>query len=90
MELLEGEDLGTSAARRGPLPDRATRSTSSCRPARRVAEAHALGIVHRDLKPTNLFLTDDADGKPLVKVLDFGIAKRVDMQDRALTRDAPR
>jgi hypothetical protein len=40
-----------------------------------VAEAHARGVTHRDLKPSNLFVTSRYDGTPLVKVLDFGLAK---------------
>jgi serine/threonine-protein kinase len=39
-----------------------------------VEAAHAAGIVHRDLKPDNLFIVD-VDGRPFVKVLDFGISK---------------
>jgi serine/threonine-protein kinase len=83
MELLEGEDLG-KMLERGPLrvADAVDFILQACEA---VAEAHSLGIVHRDLKPTNLFLSTKLDGKALVKVLDFGLAKRVDMQDRALT-----
>jgi serine/threonine protein kinase/tetratricopeptide (TPR) repeat protein len=39
-----------------------------------VQHAHQKGIIHRDLKPTNVLVTLD-DGKPQVKVIDFGIAK---------------
>jgi eukaryotic-like serine/threonine-protein kinase len=34
-------------------------------------------IVHRDLKPANVFRSSRPDGSPLLKILDFGLAKRV-------------
>lgn len=39
--------------------------------------AHSHGVIHRDLKPSNIMLVDSEseDGKPQVKLLDFGIAK---------------
>ncbi len=42
-----------------------------------VQHAHQKGIIHRDLKPSNVLVTVQ-DGKPLVKVIDFGIAKALD------------
>ncbi len=73
MELLEGVDLQHVVARQ-PLPPPLAVSyvVQTCVA---LAEAHAAGIIHRDLKPANLFVTRRLDGTPLVKVLDFGIAK---------------
>ena len=74
MELLDGEDLATLLQRQGPcaVTDAVDFVMQACEA---VAEAHALGIVHRDLKPANLFLSRRPDGKPTIKVLDFGVSK---------------
>src|SRR5262245_19894145 len=44
-----------------------------------VQHAHQKGIIHRDLKPTNLLVTLEG-GTPLVKVIDFGVAKAMGQQ----------
>src|SRR5262249_37429885 len=41
-----------------------------------VQHAHQKGVIHRDLKPTNV-LVAAYDGKPVPKVIDFGIAKAI-------------
>jgi eukaryotic-like serine/threonine-protein kinase len=85
MEYLDGLDLGALIARRGRLPagqvvDYALQACAA------LAEAHAAGVVHRDIKPANLFVTERADGTPLVKVLDFGISKLIAAGDVGVTR----
>jgi serine/threonine-protein kinase len=74
MEYLDGQDLAGALSEAGAMsvPQAVGFVVQACEA---IAEAHALGIVHRDLKPSNLFLTRRMDGTPLVKVLDFGIAK---------------
>jgi serine/threonine-protein kinase len=79
MELLRGEDL-SAVQKRGTL-DPSLACLFILQACEGMAEVHALGMVHRDLKPSNLFLTQRADGSPLVKVLDFGIAKSLVQDD---------
>ena len=74
MEYLEGCDLALISEQRGPL-DVAEAVEYVLQACEAMAEAHALGIIHRNLKPQNLFVTTRPDGRPLVKVLDFGISK---------------
>lgn len=77
MEHLVGDDLSALLDKRGMLPLReaAEYIMQACEA---LAEAHGYGIVHRDLKPANLFLTGRANGTPCIKVLDFGISKKLD------------
>src|SRR5262245_33471095 len=44
-----------------------------------VQHAHQKGIIHRDLKPSNVLVASH-DGTPVVKVIDFGVAKAVGQQ----------
>lgn len=78
MEMLEGRDLGDYLAEHGALTPKLVRSIVG-QLGRALERAHERGIVHRDLKPGNVFLTDGGGGEPFVKLLDFGIAKGVDV-----------
>jgi serine/threonine protein kinase len=76
MELVEGETLEERVRRTGPLDTATTIAI-----ARQVVDALALAeknaLVHRDLKPANVMLvaSDAASAAPVVKIIDFGLAK---------------
>jgi len=74
MELLEGATLDRVAGPQGRLlPRRAVELVADA--ALGLAAAHDVGIVHRDVKPENIFVTRDARGREVAKLVDFGIAK---------------
>jgi WD40 repeat protein len=95
---LEFADGGTLAAHVGkPMPPRAAAETVATI-ARAIHYAHGRGIVHRDLKPGNVLLQaapqTPAGGTELpdrfiLKVSDFGLAKRVDVGGSGGPKDAP-
>lgn len=74
MEFLEGRDLEERIHQDGPLPID-TAVDLIVQACEGLTEAHARGIVHRDIKPANLFVVRRADGREVVKLLDFGISK---------------
>lgn len=46
-----------------------------------IQHAHQKGIIHRDIKPSNVLVTE-VDGRPVVKVIDFGVARAVESTER--------
>lgn len=72
MELVRGQPITTFCDERLlTLRQRLELFIPVCQA---VQHAHQKGVLHRDLKPSNI-LVAEIDGKPLVKVIDFGVAK---------------
>jgi serine/threonine protein kinase/Tfp pilus assembly protein PilF len=74
MELVEGETLEAKVRREGPMPLSLALEVIE-QSARALAAAEACGVVHRDIKPSNIMLESDPSGAPIVKVIDYGVAK---------------
>src|SRR6266481_6650432 len=82
MELIEGETLDERVRRTGPLNVRTTIDIAQ-QVTSALAAAEKRSLIHRDLKPGNLMLISPDDeeggtaerGVPIVKIIDFGLAK---------------
>ena len=85
MEHLEGDGPRSARDERGPLSTSIARSDYALEVCSALGEAHACGIVHRDIKPENLFLAATGNGRQAVKVVDFGLAKRIDTTPLVVT-----
>lgn len=80
MELLSGRPLNEELRERVSSQhyfEEQDIITIGAQILRSLAEAHSANLVHRDLKPHNIFLHEVEGDDPVVKVLDFGIAKRL-------------
>jgi len=82
-ELLEGQTLREKLLP-GPVPPKQA-VDYALQIARGLSAAHEKGIVHRDLKPENLFVTRGGH----LKILDFGLAKRVEAVAPGAETSAP-
>ena len=72
MELVSGEPITTYCDRnRLDIRHRLELFIKVCEA---IHHAHQKGIIHRDIKPSNVLVTE-LDGGPMVKVIDFGVAK---------------
>lgn len=87
MELVNGRTLHDAMSQTPQFPpERVVRIGTQICDA--LECAHDLGIVHRDLKPSNVMLM--TSGRDLVKVLDFGLAKSLAVDDRGTTMTGTR
>jgi serine/threonine-protein kinase len=76
MELLDGKPLAT-LLQQTPLMPVPLAVNLMNQVLGGLAAAHKHGIVHRDLKPDNIFIIDTEDRPNFVKIVDFGIAKKL-------------
>lgn len=72
MELIQGKLITEYCDQKKlTIPQRLELFTLICNA---VQHAHQKGVIHRDIKPSNILVTE-IDGKPVPKVIDFGVAK---------------
>jgi serine/threonine-protein kinase len=85
MEFVDGIDLQEHITRCGVLKvEEALELLKQM--TRALDHVHRQGLIHRDVKPSNFLLTQ-ADGRPLVKLTDMGLAIETSGEDFRLTQD---
>jgi serine/threonine-protein kinase len=88
MERIEGVTLQRLVEREGPLSERRACGLFS-QIVRALAEAHGKGVLHRDLKPRNIMVRRLPEGDEHVTVLDFGLAKLLEVEQDVPPLTAP-
>ena len=82
MEFLQGDALVDRLKRNAPL-DASRALAIAAQVADALGASHQHGIIHRDLKPENIFLITKGHATDFVKVLDFGLAKLTQGEEKA-------
>ena len=84
LEFIDGLTLEELLERHGPPP--IGFALQACRQSLRALDyLHRQQFVHRDVSPDNLMLSRDVDGRPLIKLIDLGIAKTLEADGGGLT-----
>ncbi|CAN5247672.1 hypothetical protein BH10CYA1_BH10CYA1_09540 [soil metagenome] len=74
LDFIEGDTLSKAIEKTAGLP-LAESLEIFIQACDALEHAHTRGVLHRDLKPSNIMLVPRLSGHPLVKIVDFGIAK---------------
>ncbi len=75
-EFIDGVNIQKWIGKNGPAPPRLAVEIA-IQALAGLAALHEMGIIHRDISPENIMLSQDRQGRLLVKVIDFGIAKQL-------------
>ena len=84
MEYVNGRPLNKEMGKATMTPARGVRIMRQILEACR--HAHASGVVHRDLKPENVMLTETTGIDDFVKLLDFGLARIISVDEPTISR----